>query len=66
MQPLPPRHLLSWVLHKNVLFADSCYCPCYPAPQTQKPVPREQPAEASSPTEGLQQRASDLTGQGQV
>ena len=37
-----------------------------PVPQTQNPVPREQPAEASSPTEELQQRASDLTGQGQV
>ena len=36
------------------------------APQTQKPVPREQPAGASSPTEGPQQRASDLTGLGQV
>jgi hypothetical protein len=39
-----------------------------PAPQTQTPVPdvqREQPAEASSPTEGSQQRAADSTAQGQ-
>jgi hypothetical protein len=39
-----------------------------PAPQTQTPVlevPREQPAEASSPTEGPQQRAADSTAQGQ-
>jgi len=39
-----------------------------PAPQTRSPVPdipREQPAEASSPTEGPQQRAADSTAQGQ-
>lgn len=39
-----------------------------PSPQTQTPVPdvlREQPAEASSPTEGPQQRATDSTAQGQ-
>ena len=39
-----------------------------PAPQTQTPVldvSREQPAEASSPTEGPQQRAADSTAQGQ-
>jgi hypothetical protein len=40
------------------------------SPQTQTPVPdpdvlREQPAEVSSPTEGPQQRATDLTAQGQ-
>jgi hypothetical protein len=39
-----------------------------PPPQTQKPVPdvpQDQPAEASSPTEGPQQRAADSTAQGQ-
>jgi hypothetical protein len=39
-----------------------------PPPQTQKPipdVPQEQPVEASSPTEGPQQRAADSTAQGQ-
>ena len=42
------------------------YRPCYPGTSNIKPVPREQPAEAFSPSEGLQQRASDLTGLGQV
>ncbi|KAI0266281.1 hypothetical protein BGY98DRAFT_1031109 [Russula aff. rugulosa BPL654] len=39
MQPLPTRHPLSWVLHENVLFADSCYCPCYPGTSNTKTCP---------------------------